>query len=312
VSEVTHPFDLGAYLAAEAGEVDRALLRALDRMRGTLMNLGTPGYEELLEVVHHGVTTGGKRLRPILCAAAYGACGGRGPAPARYDLAAALEMIHAYSLMHDDLPSMDDADLRRGRPTPHTLFGEARTTVAGAALIPAAALQAWEAAGALGCDDATRREIVRELARASGAGGMVGGQALDLMAEGRSLEPAELDALHGLKTGALLAASLRIGALAAGAAPPVREALERYGKAIGLAFQIVDDILDATASAGALGKNPSDREMDKSTYVALHGLEAAKAHADARVREARSALEEADVDAPALVALSAFIVERGY
>lgn len=315
MSDPTHSFDLDAFLAAEADQVDAALSRALGRMGVRLEEtIGVKEAAALLEVARHGVMTGGKRLRPILCVAAWRTCMGTGTGHdgALHDLAAALEMIHAYSLMHDDLPSMDDAALRRGKPTPHTVFGEARTTLAAAALIPAAALQAWEASGALGCDDATRRTIVRDLTRAAGAGGMVGGQALDLMGEGRALSARELDELHNLKTGALLAASLRIGAVAAGAPPPVRVALETYGRAIGLAFQIADDILDATASSEALGKNPSDRELDKSTYVALHGLEPAKAHAQAKVREARAALEEAGIDAPALVALSAFIVERGH
>ena len=150
----------------------------------------------------------------------------------------------------------------------------------------------------------------RALLDASGAGGMVGGQWLDLRAEGRSLSEAELDELHRHKTGALLTAALEMGALAAGADRRAREALVRYGAAVGLAFQVADDILDATADAEVLGKNPSDAELDKSTYVSLHGVEEARAQAAALVDDACRALEEGGVDAPALRALARFVVQR--
>ena len=296
------PVDLAAFLSDERREVERGLERAL-------ASLAPRMDAALLPVVRHGLLSGGKRLRPILCATAYRACGG-GPDEVRYDLAVSLEMIHAYSLMHDDLPCMDDADLRRGSPTPHTVFGAARTARAAAALIPAAALQAWHGATALGCTESVAREVVRVLTRAAGAGGMVGGQAVDLLSEETTLSAEELDTLHGLKTGALLAASLRIGSLAAGASVGAREALDRYGRAIGLAFQIADDILDATASAEALGKNPSDEALGKSTYVALHGLERARREAARQVSVAHEALKGAGLDAPALVALASYIVER--
>ena len=240
--------------------------------------------------------------------AAYRACGG--DSPAIPELAAALELIHAYSLMHDDLPCMDDAELRRGRPTTHRAHGEVTTARAGAALIPLAALQAWSAALALGCEENAARAIVLELCQAAGAGGMVGGQALDLRAEGARLDALGLDRLHGLKTGALLTASLRIGGIAAGASAAVLDALDAYGRAVGLAFQIADDVLDATATAEDLGKHPSDEALEKTTYVAVHGLAAAAHRAAEEVARARAALDRGGVEGRALHALATYVVER--
>ena len=294
-------FDLGAYLQTEAPRIEKALHDAVAEASDLLP-------VELERAVAHGVLSEGKRLRPVLCVAAYYACGGRSPKIP--ELAVSLELIHAYSLMHDDLPCMDDADLRRGRPTTHRVHGDEATARAGAALIPLAALRAWRGALAVGCSEVTSRTIVEELCRAAGAGGMVGGQALDLRAEGSVLDGAELDRLHRLKTGALLTASLRIGALAAGASRTVLEALDSYGRAVGLAFQIADDVLDATATAADLGKNPSDADRDKTTYVGVHGLGEAAGRAREEVARARAALHHADVDDPALHALAQYVVER--
>ncbi len=180
----------------------------------------------------------------------------------------------------------------------------------GAALVPAAGLQAWKASAALGHPHPHAGRITRALLEAAGAGGMVGGQWADLLAEGRALASAELDALHRRKTGALLAASLVMGALAAGAPEPVVAALREYGEAVGLAFQIADDILDATQEAATLGKNPSDAALGKSTYVSLHGLEAAEARARAEVARAVRALDRAGLSAPRLVALAEYVVAR--
>lgn len=299
---VVRDFDVQAFLAEQGPAVEEALERALLALLPALP-------EALRGPLRHGVMSGGKRLRPILCVAAYEACGGE-VSDATYDLAVSLELIHAYSLMHDDLPCMDDADLRRGTPTPHTLFGEAETARAALALIPAASGQAWRACLELGCDEGVARQVVLELNRAAGAGGMVGGQVLDLFGEDQTLDAEELDGLHRRKTGALLTCSLVVGGLAAGAKERTLGALERYARAIGLAFQVADDLLDATASAGDLGKNPSDAALGKSTYVSLYGLEEAGRRAGELVAEARRALEEAGVHAPALEALASYIVSR--
>ena len=298
----TPEVELKAFLSVERGRVEAALERALEQLA-----LEFP--QELLAPARHAVLSNGKRLRPILCVTAYTACGGEG-GDAAYDMASSLELIHAYSLMHDDLPCMDDADLRRGRETTHRLYGDEVTMRAGSALIPAAALQAWNGALALGCDSATAAEIVAELSRAAGAGGMVGGQVLDLLGEGEALSVDELNGLHRRKTGALLAAALRMGALAAGAPPPAVEAMDLYGQAVGLAFQIVDDVLDATSSAEELGKRPSDEELDKSTYVSHFGAEDARRRASLLVEEAKEALTAAGLSAPELGALADYIVER--
>lgn len=296
------PLDLAVLLQSEREQVERALERALESLSADLPT-------DLTEPVRHSVLSGGKRLRPVLCAVAYRTCGGAAGVQA-YDLSACLELIHAYSLMHDDLPCMDDAELRRGRPTPHTLFGEEATVRAGLALIPAASLHALRAAKALGCDDDTARAIVIELNRAAGAGGMVGGQYLDLLAEGNALTSDELEALHRRKTGALLTASLVIGGLAAGAFGATLDGLRTYGRAIGLAFQVTDDLLDGTVAAADLGKNPSDAKLDKSTYVALHGVEGSELRARALAEEAVEALGAAQIDAPELIALARYVVER--
>jgi len=301
------PVDVGTVgsdtaLAAERQRVEAALQRAV---AGLARHLPA----DVHAAVAHGVLGGGKRLRPVLCVCAYEACAGTA-SEAVYDLAASIELVHAYSLMHDDLPCMDDADLRRGRPTTHREHGEDVTMRAGAALIPAAALQAWTASRALGHAPAQARRVTSALLEAAGAGGMVGGQWEDLLAEGRALDAAALDALHRRKTGALLAAALVMGGLAASASEPAVRALREYGEAIGLAFQIADDILDATQQAATLGKNPSDVALGKSTYVALHGLEAAEARARAEVARAVGALEGAGLSAPRLVRLAEYVVAR--
>ncbi len=307
--EGTEVLDLASFLEEERGRMDRALSRAVAQAAPALPH-------GLLSPIERGVLAGGKRLRPILCVSAYrasaGARGGGGAkAPeAMYDLAVALELIHAYSLMHDDLPCMDDAELRRGEPTVHVLCGERETMVAGAALIPVAALQAWRAAGDLGLDRKASEEAVRVLTRAAGGAGMVGGQALDLLGEGARLSRIELDELHRRKTGALLEGSLVLGAVAARADESIRKGLSTFGREIGLAFQITDDLLDATGDAATLGKNPSDELMRKSTYVSLLGVEGARDEAHARSRAATEALRVAGIRAPALEALAGFVVSR--
>jgi geranylgeranyl pyrophosphate synthase len=301
MSIVGRGVDLEAFLIREKERVEAALAQALSSLLLRVPDAYAPA-------IRHGVLSGGKRLRPILCVAAYRAA--KGADDGVYALAASVELIHAYSLMHDDLPCMDDAELRRGEPTTHKLHGEAATMVAGALLIPLAAYQAWEAAQGMGLDADAGRALVSELSRAAGGGGMVGGQVLDLLGEGRTLSAPELDDLHRRKTGALLRASLRMGGIAAGASDRALEAFDEYGKAIGLAFQIADDLLDATSDVHALGKNPSDAALGKSTYVTLFGVEEASRRAHELAEEAVTALREGGVGAPELEALSSYIVDR--
>ena len=255
--------------------------------------------------VRYALLGAGKRLRAILLIAAYRATGGRGDASA---LAAAVEVVHAYSLVHDDLPCMDDDDVRRGRPTVHRKHGVIAATAAGVAMVPLAAQAAVEAASALGLSEAAQGEIVRTLMQASGASGMIGGQLLDLEAEGQALDATQLERIHRLKTGALIRASVRLGGQAA---PSVMSALERYGDAVGLAFQIADDVLDVTATTDQLGKTAGkDAAHGKSTYPAVLGLDAARARADALADEACEALQQAGIQSAELEYLAQYAVAR--
>ena len=260
------------------------------------------------DAIRYSLLGEGKRLRAILLMEAYRACGGTGDAS---HLAASVEVVHAYSLVHDDLPCMDDDDVRRGRPTVHRVFGVPVATAAGLAMVPLAARSAWHAARSLGLPDNEAADIVRELMVASGGGGMIGGQLLDLEAEGVHLTADALERVHRLKTGALIAASVTLGARAARATVPQRLALAHYGEAIGLAFQIADDVLDVTATTDQLGKTAGrDIDLNKSTYPALLGIEGAIAKAIALVNESCSALADEHLLTPPLEQLARFIVER--
>ena len=260
------------------------------------------------EAVFYALLGAGKRLRAVLLISTYRATGGTGDASL---LAAAVEVVHAYSLVHDDLPCMDDDDVRRGRPTVHKKHGVVAAAAAGVAMVPLAAQAAVEAARALGLNELTQGEIVRTLMEASGASGMIGGQLLDLEAEGKSLDAPQLERVHRLKTGALIRASVRIGGLAAGVQGATMSALERYGDAVGLAFQIADDVLDVTATTVQLGKTAGkDAAHGKSTYPAVLGLDAAKARAEVLADEACQALQDAGVRSPDLEYLARFVVAR--
>lgn len=288
-------------LAAARAGVEAALLSLCDRHLGVLP-------ESVAEAVRYSIMGEGKRLRPLLLLAAYRACGGTGDVNA---LAASVEIVHAYSLVHDDLPCMDNDIVRRGRPTTHRLYGARVAAVAGVAMVPLAARAAADAGRALGLPRASRQDIVRELMRASGAGGMVGGQLLDLDGEGRSLSLQELERVHSAKTGALIAAAVRIGGIAAGAGTRESRALERYGEAIGLAFQIADDVLDATSTTAALGKTAGrDAVLGKSTYPVLLGVDGAVDRAARLADAGRDALEAADLLTPELARLASFVVDR--
>ncbi len=256
----------------------------------------------------------------MLLLAGYRAAGGTGDASA---LAAAVEIFHAYSLVHDDLPCMDDDDVRRGRLTTHRVYGVAPATLAGAVMIPLAARLAYDAAAALVLPEATGCTIVKVLAEAAGAGGMIGGQLLDLEAEagrgswgagsGLPILREDLDAIHSAKTGALIAASLEIGGMAAGASEEHLRALAGYGSRVGLAFQIMDDVLDVTSSTDALGKiTGRDAALGKSTYPARFGIGGAKDRATCLVREACESLRLHGLLTPDLEELAAFVVSRNH
>lgn len=293
-------FRLADYLDDERAAIDAALAGIV------------AGLVEgpVAEAIRYAVEGGGKRLRPIVCVAAYRALAGQ-PPPAVYGLAASLELIHTYSLVHDDLPSMDDDAVRRGRPSTHIAHGVGAATAAGAAMIPLAARTASEAAAALGLAPAVRGRIVAELCAAAGGGGMVGGQLLDLAAEGRSTTLDELEGIHRLKTGALLALAPRLGGLAAGADERALTALDVYGRSLGLAFQIADDILDVTGSTDVLGKTAGrDTQLEKATYPALAGVEEAARRARREADVARAALEAVGIESRELAALAAYAVER--
>jgi geranylgeranyl diphosphate synthase type II len=260
------------------------------------------------EAIRYSILGQGKRLRPILMLAAYRACGGTHDASA---LAACIEVVHAYSLVHDDLPCMDDDDMRRGRPTTHRVHGVAIATAAGVVMVPLAVRAACDAGAALGLSNPSQAAIVRELMRASGGGGMVGGQLLDLEGEGGSLSIDQLERIHSAKTGALISASARIGGIAAGAHEAGLNALTEYGDAIGLAFQIADDVLDATSTTAALGKTAGrDVELRKSTYPMLLGIERAIERAATLVDDACAALERAGLRTASLEMLARYAIAR--
>ena len=303
-------FDLGGFLCAEAAAVDEALAWVAEHCAATFP-------AALAAPVGYTLGTRGKRLRPILCVAAYRVASGRREAaePALYRFACATELVHTYSLVHDDLPCMDDDDLRRGRPTVHRVHGAAAALLAGAALLPLAVELVVTQARALGVAQGEAARLVGGLCEAVGARGMVGGQHLDLEAEASdasgSTDAARLEAIHRAKTGALLTASLWLGAAAGGADAPLLEALTRYGAALGLAFQIADDVLDVTAETTALGKTAArDLALGKVTYPSLFGVDGARALARARADEAVAALGAAGIASPALHALAHYVVER--
>lgn len=260
------------------------------------------------EAIRYSLLGQGKRFRGLLVLASYRAAGGHGDPGG---LAAAVEVVHAYSLVHDDLPCMDNDDLRRGRPTVHRAFDVATAMSAGVTMVPLAARRAHRAARDLGASPALAGRIVGELMRASGAGGMIGGQLLDLLAEGKRLSLEDLELVHRAKTGVLICASARIGALAAGADEALLDSFTRFGDALGLAFQIADDVLDVTATSDQLGKTAGkDVVLSKSTYPLVLGIEGARRRARALVDEACAAMASAGRLTPDLERLARHVVER--
>jgi geranylgeranyl diphosphate synthase type II len=257
--------------------------------------------------MRHSVFAGGKRLRPILCMEAGRMVAGSLPAGME-DLGAALEMLHTYSLIHDDLPALDNDDLRRGRPTCHKVFGEAIAILAGDAL----QTQAYETLARLRCPAEARVHIIEEIARATGTvDGMIGGQVVDLEAEHTKPDLKTLEYIHRSKTAALITASVVSGGLYAGGNDGVVEKLATFGKSIGLAFQIVDDVLDVTQTSEQLGKTAGkDTAAEKATYPALFGVDESLKKADALVQTALDSLDIFGSRADTLKALARFLVER--
>ena len=284
-----------------------ARLQAVDQA----LHQWVPGEEEDPSLIHramrYSLFAGGKRIRPLLCTAAAEAVS---DAPLGVEsVACALELIHTYSLIHDDLPALDNDDLRRGRPTCHKVFGEAMAILAGDALLTLAfeVLSKMDHAGA-----ERRIALVRELASASGTvGGMIGGQVNDIEGEGKKATAALLDSIHRAKTGALLRASVRMGAIFAGASDTQRAALSDFGEHIGLAFQIVDDVLDVEQSSEILGKTAGkDAAQQKITFPAVHGIERSREMAEQERLAAHLALRDFDDRANRLRELADFVVRR--
>ncbi|RZZ82761.1 polyprenyl synthetase family protein [Pseudoxanthomonas winnipegensis] len=263
--------------------------------------------QRLHAAMRHAVLGGGKRMRPLLV---YAAGTLTGADEATLDApAAAVELIHAYSLVHDDLPAMDDDAMRRGRPTVHVAFDEATAILAGDAL----QTRAFEVLADAHAEPALRVAWLQTLARASGVAGMCGGQALDIDATGQQQSLAALQRMHALKTGALIRASVRLGALAGGADADTLQRLDRFADALGLAFQVRDDILDVEASSETLGKTAGkDAAQDKSTYPALLGMDGAKARLDDLAAQMRDLLAPFAERADALAALGELTVRRGH
>jgi len=271
-------------------------------------NNDDPSLVRLHEAVAYAVSNGGKRVRPLLVYAAAHAVHPGHNEPALDYAASALEMIHSYSLVHDDLPAMDDDDLRRGLPSCHKAYDEATAMLVGDALHSRAFELLSEAPG---LDAQQKIDMVRVLAVAAGSQGMVGGQAVDVAAAGSNMSLARLKAMHSLKTGALIQASLTLGGIVAGESSSELRSLETYGRDIGLAFQVVDDILDVEGDTSTLGKTSGkDLEADKPTYVKLLGLEFARAEAQRLLESALQSLVPFGQGASQLIEIARFITER--
>jgi geranylgeranyl diphosphate synthase type II len=292
--------DLKTYLATRAAEVDAALDQFLPKAKVRPATIHA--------AMRYSVFAGGKRLRPVLCLAAAEACGGEvsnALAPA-----CALELMHTYSLVHDDLPAMDDDDLRRGQPTCHKVYGEGMAVLCGDALLT-------ESFIVLAQTTATKRygtrDYVMELAVTGGSQKLIGGQVMDLEGEGKKLTKRDLVRIHEAKTAALLTSALRLGGMTANATPAKLEALTNFGYALGLAFQVIDDILDVTQSTEVLGKTAGkDEAVEKSTYPAILGLEASRKEAARLTKAAMDALKPFGKKAARLQEIATHLLKREY
>ena len=294
--------------------VEAAGLEERRRAVEAALEAALPAEGEWPATIHaacrYSLMAGGKRIRPVLVLAAGEAVGG-----AREELlplACAVEMIHTYSLIHDDLPAMDNDDLRRGKPTSHKVFGEAIAILAGDALLT----RAFDLLAEIppGWDDGRARRrlaAIAVLGEACGTRGLIGGQVMDLESEGKAIGAADLERLHRAKTGALLGACVRGGAILGGADAPALAALERYAAAIGLAFQVVDDVLDATEDSASLGKTAGkDAAAHKATYVSVHGLDRARAMAAELRQQALDAVAPFGPRGELLGAIARLVVDR--
>jgi farnesyl diphosphate synthase len=303
-------FDLASWSQLRLTQVERALEDWVSAEIPLGLDHGAPAA--LVEAMRYAVLDGGKRLRPLLVLAAYEAVssGQALGAAAALRAACAVELIHAYSLVHDDMPCMDNDILRRGKPTVHVKFGEASALLAGDALQALAFELLTPLDGSVDC--ATQARLCALLARSAGSAGMAGGQAIDLASVGLPLTETQLREMHELKTGALLKGSVLMGAHCGQRSASALAALDAYGAAIGLAFQVVDDILDVTADSATLGKTAGkDADNDKPTYVSLMGLEASQAYAQSLLHKALNALDHSGLtNTVALRALADMVVNR--
>lgn len=292
--------DLHSYLIQRQKLVDQALGRFLPKP--------TTKPKTLHTAMRYSLFAGGKRLRPVLCLAAAEACGGN-PSDAIH-AACALECIHTYSLIHDDLPCMDDDDMRRGKPTSHKVFGEGIAVLAGDALLTIA----FEIlAGAKPTSRHGTADMVRELASASGSFWLIGGQVVDLESEGKKLNPQQIRYIHESKTAALLTACMRLGAMSANATPKQLSQLTSFGKALGLAFQIIDDILDLTQTSEKLGKSAGkDLAAKKATYPSVFGMERSRQEARRLTQLARNSVKGFGRRGATLLALADYLLAREY
>ncbi|NLT65063.1 MAG: polyprenyl synthetase family protein [Acidobacteria bacterium] len=281
--------------------------RAVDACLERLLPIDSETPSTIHRAMRHSIFAGGKRIRPILVLASGSSLSG--DREVLLQLGAGIEMMHTYSLIHDDLPALDNDDLRRGVPTCHKAFGEAIAILAGDALMTLC----YQILSSLpGVPDSVRVAVICEIARATGTvGGMIGGQVVDLESEGKPIDADILEYIHQCKTGALLRASVRCGALAAGARETEMKVLTAFGEKIGLAFQVVDDILDVTSSSEVLGKTAGkDEKVKKATYPALYGLEASRKKAQELLEGALADLEGLGKEADVLRGLARFVVSR--
>jgi geranylgeranyl diphosphate synthase type II len=292
--------DLKTYLTARTAEVDAA------------MDAFLPKAKERPATIHaamrYSIFAGGKRLRPVLCLAAAEVCGGE--ISAALAPACAVELMHTYSLVHDDLPAMDDDDLRRGRPTCHKVYGEGMAVLCGDALLTESFAVLAQVAPT---KRYSTRDFIAELAETGGSRKLIGGQVMDLEGEGKKLTKRDLVRIHEAKTAALLTTSLRLGAMTANATPAKLEALTLFGHALGLAFQVIDDILDVTQSTEILGKTAGkDQAVEKSTYPAILGLDASRKEAARLTQAAMDALKPLGTKAARLQEIASHLLKREY